>query len=791
MSARGAERGGALPAEGAALDTQPERTAVELRRARDEAAQARDVQAATAEILRVIAGLGTDIQPVLDAIARNAKQLCGGLAGGVFRFDGELVDLVASDGLAPAAVERARAMYPMRPDRTQLAARAIMTGKVQRLEDVSKDAEYAMDLASTGGWRRLLAVPILRGATPLGVIVVSWRNPGPIPDRQVELLKTFADQAVIAIENARLLDEIHASYEQQQATADVLRVMSESRTDITPVFESIMQHAVALCGAQHGILFRYDGELQHVVAQHNYPPEADRLVRAMYPGRPRRDQASGRAILEQTVQRIENARLLPGGATRLATVGGWTRILSVPMVRHGLALGTISVSWSEPGPITETQVRLLKTFADEAAIAVENVRLFNETKEALDQQRALAEVLGTIAGSIADTEPVFDAILDSCQRLFEGYFVGLTLAGEDGLVHLGAYKGENKEQVEHVYPYPIGRDSGSGQAILDQKVVQIADVDAPDTPLHVVRGAQAVGFKSVVFAPLIAEGHSIGALWVGRRLPEPFGERQIALLKTFADQAVIAIRNARLFHETQEKSRQLEVANRHKSEFLANMSHELRTPLNAIIGFTRIVMRRAKDQLEAKQYDNLGKILMSGQHLLSLINAVLDLAKVEAGRVEVRAEEIELAPVLEQCMRTIEPLVKAELVALIKDFDPALPPVYVDEEKLRQIVINLLSNAAKFTAQGSIRLQARAANGSIAIAVTDTGAGIPADKLGVIFEQFEQLDTSSTRVVGGTGLGLTISRRLARLMRGDIRVESALGAGSTFTLMLPTRYSTA
>jgi len=242
-----------------------------------------------------------------------------------------------------------------------------------------------------------------------------------------------------------------------------------------------------------------------------------------------------------------------------------------------------------------------------------------------------------------------------------------------------------------------------------------------------------------------------------------------------------------LFRELEDKSRQLEIASRHKSAFLANMSHELRTPLNAIIGFTRIVMRQSKGQLELKQHENLEKILASGQNLLSLINAILDLSKVEAGHVEITAQDIQLAPVLEQCMRTVEPLVK-DGVKLVKAFDDALPKMFVDEEKLRQIVINLMSNAVKFTESGAIEVRAREREGSIEIAVVDTGIGIPPDKLELIFEEFEQADASSTREYGGTGLGLTIARRLARLMGGDIHAESEPGTGSNFALTLPVRY---
>ena len=600
---------------------------------------------------------------------------------------------------------------------------------------------------------------------------------------------TRRKQAEIELRRAR--DQAEEALAERTATAETLRVVAHLQTDVQPVFDAIVRNAVRLCGAQFGGVFRFDGELLHLVATHNFSPKAREVIGAMYPMRPDRTQLSGRAVLTGAVQRLEDLAEDADYATDLATAVGWRRLLAVPMLRETKVLGVIAVSWRDPGPIPERQVELLKTFADQAVIAIESVRLLTETKETLDQQKALAEVLGTISGSIADTKPVFDEILDSCQRLFEGYLVGMTLAGEDGMVRLGAYKGEHQEEMQRVYPYPIGRDSGSGQAILDRKVVHFADVGAPgsDAPPHVLRGSQAVGFKSIIFAPLVAEGCGIGALWVGRRSPGPFSERQTALLKTFADQAVIALQNARLFREIQEKSQQLEVANRHKSEFLANMSHELRTPLNAIIGFTRIVMRRSQAELEPKQYENLEKILASGQHLLALINAILDLAKVEAGRVEVNPDDVPLAPVLEQCMRTVEPLVKVEAVTLVREFAGALPHMYVDEQKLRQIVINLLSNAAKFTARGSIRLEAHAANGSVAITVADTGIGIPPDKLDLVFEEFEQLDASSARVQAGTGLGLAIARRLARLMGGDIRAESVLGAGSTFTLTLPTRYA--
>jgi two-component system, NtrC family, sensor kinase len=916
---------------------------------------------ASAEILRAIANAQTDIQPVFDSICRNAVRLCGALFGVAHRYDVGMLHFVAHHNLSAEGLEAMRQAYPRRPDRTQLSGRAVLSGEVQRATDILKDPEYLRELAERGGWRRMLTVPMLRDGVALGTITVAWRMPGPIRDSQVELLRTFADQAAIAIQNVGLFNETKLALEQQTATAEILRAISSSPTDVQPVFASIARsstrlcdglfggvflrkgnalHLVAhhnftsqglvafqrfyplpidadtivtravrerrpmhvidvhtdpdvpetvrrlaldlgyhslivvpmvhddaalgaigvsrravrafsdreiellrtfadqaviaienvrlfndtkealerqtatseilgtisaahtdpgpvfeviarqahrLCGAVFCNVLRYDGTLLHIAATHGFSAEELEKVRAKYPVRGGdRSVISGRAILSKKPEYIEDVAADPDYDRAHAPVKA---LLAVPMLRDDTALGVIVVAWARPGPIARHQQELLQTFAAQAVIAIENVRLFNETKEALEQQKASAEVLGVISSSVADTAPVFDKILDSCQRLFEGHLVGLTLTGEDGMVHLGAYKGEDGEETARMYPMPLSRESGTGCAILDRRVVHFADVLASgsEAPPQVRRDARTTGFRSIVFAPLMAEGRGIGALWVARRLPGPFGEKQIALLKIFADQAVIAIHNAKLFHEIEEKGRQLEVANRHKSEFLANMSHELRTPLNAIIGFTRIVMRRSREQVEPKQYENLEKILQSAERLLALINSILDLSKVEAGRLELRPAEIELAPVLEQCARTVEPLLKADAVTLTREL-AALPPVYLDEEKLRQIMLNLLSNAVTFTARGTIAVRAvPASEESFSVAVSDTGIGIPADKLEQVFDEFVQADTSSTRVYGGTGLGLAIARRLARLMGGDIAVTSTEGQGSTFTLTLPLR----
>ncbi|TAK81363.1 MAG: GAF domain-containing protein [Betaproteobacteria bacterium] len=770
--------------------TQRKRAEIEVRAAHDEATEALRQQTAISEILRVISGSPSDVQPVFEAIVQAGTRLFEGAAVAVARPDGGEVRLMAIAERDPERAQSWRQRFPFPLSRDYMHGAAILDCKTVEIPD-AQEADGNFDAGkrnfAPSGYRAMTVVPMIRDGAAIGAISVIRKAPGPLSEKQVALLKTFADQAVIAIENIRLLNETKEALERQTATAEILRVISSTPTDAQPVFDAIAQSGLRVfAGTGVGIAL-VQGERVRVVSA-----GGDLGVMATKVDMPlSRESASGTSIVDRTVVNITDTEApdAPRYARDNGRALGFRCIACAPMLREGIAIGAIVVTLQHAGGLSDAHLELLKTFADQAVIAIENVRLFNETTEALDQQKASAEVLGAISRSIADTAPVFDKILESCERLFAGRIVGLNLVREDGRLHIGAYHGAHRDEFERIFPLPVSAESGSGLSIVERRVVHFPDIEhGEDVPASTKQGCKAIGIKSVIFAPMLWEGRGMGAIFVGRDHVSSFSESEIALLKTFAGQAAIAIENVRLFKAIEEKSRQLEIANRHKSEFLANMSHELRTPLNAIIGFTRIVMRRSKEQLEQKQYENLDKILSSAQHLLALINAILDLSKVEAGHVEVHAGDVQLGPVLEQCMKTVEPLVKAPAVRLLKDFDGGLPQVYADEEKLRQIVLNLLGNAVKFTEQGTVRVRAKADGDSFSVAVTDTGIGIPADKLEHVFEEFTQADASSTRVYGGTGLGLTIARRLARLMGGDIAVESAPGAGSTFTLTLPLRY---
>ena len=483
------------------------------------------------------------------------------------------------------------------------------------------------------------------------------------------------------------------------------------------------------------------------------------------------------------------------GAIRQAgkiDVGIYSQMFA-PMVWEGRSIGTLYAIRQPAIGFTDKEVGLLKTFADQAVIAIQNSRLFNETREALEQQTATAEVLQVISSSVADTQPVFDKILDSCQRLFATSALGIYLVDETGLLHIGASRVESEDALpwhrSEAEQFPRSVEGTATEiAIRERRVVHYPDVATDLAAPEPLRRVAAHGSFSIAFAPMLWEGHGVGVIQMSRQPPAPFGDKELVLLKTFADQAVIAIQNARLFNEIQDKSRQLELANKHKSEFLANMSHELRTPLNAIIGFSEVLSEKMFGEVNDKQLEYLLDIHSSGHHLLSLINDILDLSKIEAGRMELDLASVNLPMLLDNCTTLVRERASRQGLTLRLEIDDGLGDWVVDIRKLKQVVINLLSNAVKFTpAGGRVTLRARRLESSVEIAVDDTGVGIAADQQALVFEEFRQAGGDYLRKSEGTGLGLSLARRFVELHGGTMRVESEPGRGSTFAFTLPER----
>jgi len=752
--------------------------AIENARLFNETKEALERQTATAEILNAISSSPTDTQPVFDAIATCALRLFDGMSVAVMLVQGNEISLASAAG-DDEVRRKVESSFPIPLDRETVTGRTIVDCAAQSIPDMeaAELPEPSRALARQAGVRAIVSAPMLREAVAIGAIVLSRRYAGGFSAKQVALLKTFADQAVIAIENVRLFNETKEALDQQKASAEVLGAISGSISDTKPVFDKILSSCERLFEGELVGITVADGDTVRLVAYHG--PEGERLGK-IYPLPLTRESGTGWAILNAAIAHfpdIEADGVPPGVVAGCRTLGV-RAIVFAPMLFEGKGIGAIWVARAHAGAFTDKQITQLRTFADQAVIAIQNARLVNETREALDQQKASAEVLRVISSSVADTEPVFEIILRSCEQLFAGLNVGINVVGEDGRVHIAAYHGRGQEQLERHFPVPLDETSGSGAAIIRRAVMHYPDVEAPGVPDYARRGGKIAGNKSVIFAPMLWEEKAIGAIFVGRDFIGPFSEKEIALLKTFADQAVIAIQNARLFREIQEKSAQLEVANKHKSDFLANMSHELRTPLNAIIGFSEVLLEKMFGEVNEKQAEYLKDIHESGRHLLSLINDILDLSKIEAGRMELELSTFDLPGAVSNAMTLVRERAQRHCIALGLEMDPEVGALEADERKVKQILLNLLSNAVKFTPDGGrVEVSAKAMNGKIEIAVRDTGVGIAPEDHAAVFEEFKQVGRDPHAQGGGNGARPGADPAPGRAARRRDRTRERAGQG--------------
>jgi GAF domain-containing protein len=537
--------------------------------------QARDQQAATAEVLTAMAASPPDLQRVLDTIARNAAGVGDGLYAAVFRFDGLELRLSAYHGLSPARLGVLNRQFPRGLDDESLGGRAIRDATILQYPDALTDPgvpAWVRELARAEGFRSVVVVPLLQQGRALGALHVS-RPEGGFTERQVELLRSFASQAVIAIENVRLFQELQArnrelteALEQQTATAEILGVISGSPTDVQPVFQSIAESSVGLSGALFGSVYRFDGDLIHMVAHHNYPPAALEFSERSFPTPPSRQVFTARAILERAVVHVPDVSqdTEHRDARGLAQVVGFRSALSVPMLREGSPIGAITVWRGAVGPFSDQHVALLRTFADQAVIAIENVRLFQELQarnreltELLEQQTATGAILRVMSGSPADIQPVLDAVAESATRLCDARDVSIALVDRE-VLRVVASHGE----LARWWPdegVPISRGSVTGRAVVDRRAVHVHDLASePDEEFPQGKAYQRLGgHRTNLAVPLVREGAAIGVIAIRRGEVRPFTDRQVRLLETFADQAVVAIENVRLFQELQARNREL------------------------------------------------------------------------------------------------------------------------------------------------------------------------------------------------------------------------------------------
>ena len=792
-------------ADQAAIAIENARLLTELQTKNASLTEALEQQTATADILRVISQSPTDVQPIFDAIVTSAVRLCDGVFSVVLRLDGELMHLAAQHNFNPEAEAALRRWFPRSVVDDRLVGRAITERRVMNVGDVTTEFRF-VPAQQEQGFRSILFVPMIREGVSIGAIGVSRMVVGPFAESQVELLKTFADQAVIAIQNVRLFTELDArnselrvALEQQTATSELLKVIGRSTFDLDPVFETLAENAVRLCDAERALIWRFDGHHLRAVATHNASPQLIDFV-TRNPVVPGRHSAAGRAAVERRTVHILDAQADPEYKYVTRDVDTLGTVLNVPMLRGEELLGVITIYRRVVRAFTDNQIALLETFADQAAIAIENARLLTELQartgeltRSVQELQALGEVSQALSSTL-DLETVLRTIAaragalagtDSC-TVYEYD----DAAGE--LIFRATHHLED-EVIAVMRQSPIRRGEGvGGRMAMTLEPVEVVDIAEPGAYTGPLRDVLLrTGARALLGVPMLREGHLIGGLTVTKKTPGAFPQSIVDLLRTFAGQSALAIQNARLFREIEDKSRQLEVADRHKSEFLANMSHELRTPLNAIIGYSEMLQEDAAD-LGAEQFtDDLKKINAAGKHLLELINAVLDLSKIEAGKMELYLESFDVAGLVRDIAAVIQPLAAKNANRLDVHCPDTLGTMRADLTKVRQALFNLLSNACKFTERGTVSLAVtrEAVDGQewLAFAVHDTGIGMTREQLARLFEAFTQADAATTRRFGGTGLGLALSRRLCRMMGGDVTAESESGRGSTFTIRLPAR----
>ncbi len=755
-----------------------------------------------------------DLDTSLGAITSHAARVTGSEAACIFLYDpvksvfsirasyNTSDDYLRSAGERPMPAESLRASGS--PFSRSLVVRCATERVPLQIPDVAATTDYpSRDLLLRSGYQSVLVVPLLLGERVIGTMSVLRTQPREFSAHEVKMVRALSSHSAIALDHARLFQEVETrnrdleeALEHQTVTADFLKVISRSSFDLPPVLESMVQSATRLCDADSGFLFRLQGDVYRVAADYGRPSELRALIR-------QRAIRSGRQTLVGRIALTHRALHIPDVLAdpeycwpEAQRAGGYRTMLGIPLLREGMPVGVIVLTRNAVRPFTEKQIQLLTTFADQAGIAIENVRLFSElqarTRElarSVEELRALGQTTQAVSSSL-ELRQVLSTIAEQATKLCEAD-AGLITEYVESTGEFRPSAGWNLSQafIEAIQAAPPAWERGAtGRSVAAGQPVQIADIlEEADYPFRDILGRQ--GYRAILSIPLVHARRTLGTLAVARKRPGLFPERDIHLLSTFANQTIIAIEHAQLFQKLQEKAEQLEAASRHKTNFLANMSHEFRTPLNAILGYTELILDSIYGEIPEKVREVLLRLANSGRHLLAVINDVLDLSKIEAGELTLSLSDYSMKEVIHTVFSGLESLAAEKQLALKSAVPPDLPLGRGDERRLTQVLLNLVGNAIKFTDAGEVRVQVTLSDDEFLVEVADTGPGIAPEALERIFEDFQQAGSSDGRKRGGTGLGLPIAKRILELHGGRIWVESSLGRGSTFRFTLPVRVS--
>ena len=601
-----------------------------------------------------------------------------------------------------------------------------------------------------------------------------------------------AARVVDALEIERLQRDLDDAREGIVATDEVLTAMGRSASDLDLVLGTIVDSARRLCRADGVQLHLLDGPVYRLARSSGLSTHfVEHLTE--HPISRNHDSLVGRVGLDRRTTQIPDVLADPGYLHQESQrIAGYRTIMGAPMLLDDDVVGVLTVWRTEIDPFDDRAIRLLTAFAAAAAIAVRNMDLVRalearsaELARKVDQLEALGQV-GEAVSSSLDLDTVLSTIVMHAVQLSDtdGGSLMEFDPGQQRFFVRTAY-GTSDEVLEQLRSVRISlHETFVGRAAMEARPLQIADMHGMTLDVH-QQLLHDAGWRSMVAVPMLRDGSIVGVLVMRRLRAGDFPEETLELLQTFASQSALAILNARLFRELERKSSELEVVSRHKSEFLASMSHELRTPLNAVIGFSEVLLDRMFGEINDRQEEYLGDILSSGKHLLQLLSDILDLSKVEAGRMDLASAPFSVREALEYGISMVRERAARHHVELILDVDPAVGSVESDELRFKQVVLNLLSNAVKFTPEGGeIVVAARMEGDAVAITVTDNGIGVAPEDRERIFESFQQALRAS-RTQEGTGLGLTLCRRIVGLMGGRMWLDSEVGAGSTFGFTVP------
>jgi len=804
-----------------------------------ELSEAFEQQTATADILNIIRNSPTDTQPVFDAIVQSGLKLFpDALISLALRY-GDMINAAAIAERDPERAEAWRRTISRTPfTREYMHGAAMLDCRVVDIPDVrSAPAELSAGARNflTSGYQAITITPMMRRNEAIGLLSVVRRTPGPLSDRQVSLLQTFAAQAVIAIENTRLLSELRESLQQQTATADVLKVISRSAFDLQTVLNTLTESAARLCAADRGVIFQRDGDLYRLGANYAFSPEAEQYA-LEHPQSPGRGSTVGRVALDGRVVHIPDVLDDPEyQATGYQKTFGFRTILGVPLLREGTTIGVFALTRDEVNPFTEKQIELVTTFADQAVIAIENVRLFDEVQartrdltESLQQQTATADVLKVISRSTFDLQTVLQTLVESAARLCDADKVNITRQ-RDGVFYRAEAYGFSQEFMDYVKDVPIKAERGSafGRALLEGRAIHIPDVKTD--PEYTWVEAQRLGdFRTVLSVPMLREGVPTGVLSLTRTDARPFTEKQIELATTFADQAAIAIENVRLFERVEARTRELaksledlrttqdRLVQTQKlaslGQLTAGIAHEIKNPLNFVNNFSALSadlidelrqalaganlnnkLRTEITEIADTLQGNLDKIVQHGKRADTIVKNMLLHSREGSG--EHRA--VDINALVEEGLNLAYHGARAEKqgfnVKLEKSFDPDAGEADVFPQDITRVLLNLISNgfyaatkrrAATNSSDHEPTLAAATKNRGdrVEITIRDNGTGIPADVKDKIFNPF-----FTTKPAGeGTGLGLSISHDIVvKQHGGSIEVETQPGEFTEIKIVLP------